>query len=135
MSFLSRLFTGSKPAEDIAATVRESAKSTFSLIDNAFYTDQEKAAAKGDALKMYSNLLESTFKESTGTAEARRWFLQLISTYVLALCTICMLLTTFGMTDAAVIIKDTAKEFWIGEAFAGAVSFYFLTHIAKAARG
>jgi hypothetical protein len=46
-----------------------------------------------------------------------------------------MLLTAFGMTDAAVIIKDTAKEFWIGEAFAGAVSFYFLTHIAKAARG
>lgn len=135
MNFFSRLFAGGKAAEDVAATVRESAGSTFRLIDEAFHTDEEKSAAKADAMKMYAGLIESTTRESTGTAEARRWFLQLITTYTLVLCTACIVLTAFGATEAAKVIKETAKEFWIGEAFAAAVSFYFLTHFAKAARG
>ena len=60
MSFWTKLFTGAPAADKVAATIQDSAKSTFSLIDNAFYTDQEKAAAKGEALKMYSELIKTT---------------------------------------------------------------------------
>jgi hypothetical protein len=135
MTFLARFFAGGKTAETVAATVQDSAKATFSLIDNAFYTDQEKAEHKAKAMDIYADLIKTTTQESTGTAAARRWFLMVITSYTLTAATCCIVLTMMGNSAGAAIIKQIISEFWIGEAFASAVSFYYLTHFAKAARG
>lgn len=135
MSFWTKLFTGAPAADKVAATIQDSAKSTFSLIDSAFYTDQEKAAAKGEALKMYSELIKTTTQESTGTAEARRWFLQTITNFMMSLALIGIVAEVFGYSSVSAIIKDYVVSWQFGWAFVSAVSFYYLTQFAAAATG
>lgn len=141
-AFVTGLFGSSKPAETVAQTIQETAKSGMSIIDNAFFTDQEKSAASAKMVDVYAQLMLSTTQESTGTAEARRWFLQRITHYVFFAATVVMILQIAAIftgntlySDAAKVVVQTIKEFWIGEAFAGAVSFYYLTHVAKAIKG
>lgn len=131
MSFWSRLLAGGKTPETVAKTLQESAKSTFSIIDNAFYTDQEKAEASAKALDAYIEVYKTTMNESTGTAEARRWFLQVITNYVLLACTICIGAELLGHGGVAEAIVRYVTAFQIGWAFVAAVGFYFLTHVAK----
>jgi len=128
-----KLFTGNAPAiETLATTVQETAKGGLGLIDNAFFTDQEKSKANSDMVNAYIDLYKTTIQESTGTAEARRWFLQTITTYVICACTVSMACVITGNKEAAVVIVDMCRQFWIGEAFTAAVSFYYMTHVAKA---
>lgn len=134
MSFWSKLFGGSKTAETVSETLRDSAKSTFSIIDNAFYTDQEKAEASKQAMDAYIEVYKTTMNESTGTAEARRWFLQVVTNYVLLAATIAIGSTVLGYPEIAKAITEVVTAFQIGWAFVSAVSFYFLTHVAKGLR-
>lgn len=131
MSFFSRLFLGGKTAETVSETLKESAKATFSIIDEAFHTDQEKSEANQKAVDAYIELYRTTMQESTGTAEARRWFLQVITNYVLAAATLSMLAQLFDRPDIAEVITRVIVDFQIGWAFVAAVGFYFLTHVAK----
>ena len=131
MSFFSQLFLGGKAAESVADTLNTSAKGIFSLADNAFYTDQEKSAASQKAMDAYIDVYKATMNESTGTAEARRWFLQMITNYILLMATLCILAKWFDRSDLALTIMEVVKDFYIGEAFVAAVSFYFLTHVVK----
>ena len=135
MSFWTKLLTGAPAVDKVASTIQESAKSTFGLIDNAFYTDQEKATAKAEALKMYSELIKTTTQESTGTAEARRWFLQTITNFMMALALIGIVAEVAGYPNVSAIIKDYVVNWQFGWAFVSAVSFYYLTQFAAAATG
>lgn len=135
MSFWTKLLTGAPAVDKVASTIQESAKSTFGLIDNAFYTDQEKATAKAEALKMYSELIKTTTQESTGTAEARRWFLQTITNFMMALALIGIVSEIAGYPHVAGTIKTYVVEWQFGWAFVSAVSFYYLTQFAAAATG
>ena len=141
-SFIGGLFGGGKSAETVASTIQDTAKSGMSIIDNAFFTDQEKSAASAKLMDTYAQLMLSTTQESSGTAEARRWFLQRITHFVFFVALVVMGLQVAAVftgniqyVEAAKVISQTVKDFWIGEAFAGAVSFYYLTHVAKAIKG
>jgi len=135
MSFFSQLFLGGKTAESVAKTLESSASSVFSLADNAFFTDQEKSAAGQKAMDAYIEIYKTTMTESSGTAEARRWFLQMITNYILLMATLCIIAKSFHRDDLALTIMEMVKTFYIGEAFVAAVSFYFLTHVAARLRG
>ena len=131
MSFFSKLLGGGKTAETVSETLRESAKSTFSIIDEAFHTDQEKSEANAKAVDAYIEVYKTTMNESTGTSEARRWFLQVITNYILLAATISIVSIVAGVPEIAEAITKVVTAFQIGWAFVAAVSFYFLTHIAK----
>jgi len=142
MSFLSKLFSGGKAAENVSETIKETAKSGMSIIDNAFFTDQEKSAASAKIMDTYAQLMLQTTQESTGTAEARRWFLQRITSFIMFVALVVMgLEVSCVFTEnelyhkASTVIVQVIKDFWLGEAFTAAVSFYYLTHFAKAMRG
>ena len=134
MGFFSRLLLGGKTAENVSETLRESAKSTFSIVDEAFHTDQEKAEANAKAMDAYIDLYKTTIQESTGTAEARRWFLQVITNYILLMATLCILAKWFNRPDLSKTIMDVVVAFQLGWAFTAAVGFYFLTHVVKGLR-
>ena len=131
MSFFSKLLGGGKTSETVAETLKDSAKSTFTILDDAFYTDEEKAVNKAKAVDAYIEVYKTTMNESTGTAEARRWFLQCITNYILLSATVSILAIVLGYPEIAKAITDVVTAFQIGWAFVAAVGFYFLTHIAK----
>lgn len=131
MSFFTKLFTGSPAADKVAATLQDSAKSAFTILDEAFETSQEKTEAKQKATAVFLDAWKTTQNESTGTAEARRWFLQQITCYVMAACSLCILASITGKQTIAENIVTYVKAFYIGEAFVAAYSFYFLAHIIK----
>lgn len=135
MSFFSKLFLGGKTAETVADTLKDSAKASFSILDEAFNTDQEKSEAKAKAVDAYIEIYKTTMTESTGTAEARRWFLQTITNYILLCATLCMVAKFFHRDDLAATIIEVVAAFYIGQAFVAAVSFYFMTHVASAIMG
>lgn len=135
MSFFSKLFLGGKTAENVSETLKDSAKSTFSILDEAFNTDQEKSEAKAKAVDAYIEIYKTTMTESTGTAEARRWFLQAITNFIMTMAVCSLLAMVFDRPDIKDAIILTVKEFWLGEAFAASVGFYFMTHVAKAIMG
>jgi len=135
MSFFSRLFLGGKAAENVSETLRESAKSTFSILDEAFHTDQEKSEAKAQAVQAYIDIYKTTMAESSGTAEARRWFLQTITNFMLLMAVVCIIAKWFGRPDLSDTVIQVVVEFQLGWAFVAAVGFYFMTHVAAAITG
>jgi len=135
MSFLSKLFLGGKTAETVADTLKDSAKSTFGILDEAFHTDQEKAEAKAKAVDAYIEIYKTTMTESTGTAEARRWFLQAITNFIMTMAVCALLAMVFGHPEIKDSIIEVVREFQLGWAFVAAVGFYFMTHVAAAIMG
>jgi hypothetical protein len=135
MSFWSKLFIGGKTAENVSETLKDSAKATFGILDEAFHTDQEKSEAKAQAVAAYIEIYKTTMSESTGTAEARRWFLQTITNFIMTMAVGALLAVLFGRPDIKDSIVLVVTEFQLGWAFVAAVGFYFMTHVAAAIVG
>lgn len=135
MSFFSKLFLGGKTAETVATTLKDSASASFTILDEAFNTEQEKAEAKAKAVDAYIEIYKTTMSESTGTAEARRWFLQTITNFIMTMAICSLLAMVFNRPDIKDAIILTVKEFQLGWAFVAAVGFYFMTHVAQAIMG
>lgn len=135
MSFWTKLFTGGKTAENVSETLKESAKATFGILDEAFHTDQEKSEAKAEAVKAYIDIYKTTMQESTGTAEARRWFLQAITNFIMTMAVCALMAQVSGRDDIKNAIVEVVREFQLGWAFVAAVGFYFMTHVAAAIVG
>lgn len=135
MSFWSKLFVGGKTAENVSETLKDSAKATFGILDEAFHTDQEKSEAKAQAVAAYIEIYKTTMSESTGTAEARRWFLQTITNFIMTMAVGALLAVLFGRPDIKDSIVLVVTEFQLGWAFVAAVGFYFMTHVAAAIMG
>jgi len=135
MSFFSKLFLGGKTAETVATTLKDSAAATFTILDESFETSQEKTEAKAKAVEAYIEIYKTTMQESTGTAEARRWFLQTITNFIMAMAVCALLSMIAGRPDIKDSIIEVVKDFQLGWAFVAAVGFYFMTHVAQAIMG
>jgi Pyruvate/2-oxoacid:ferredoxin oxidoreductase gamma subunit len=135
VSFFSKLFLGGKTAETVATTLKDSAAATFSILDESFETSQEKTEAKAKAVEAYIEIYKTTMQESTGTAEARRWFLQTITNFIMAMAVCALLAMIFQRPDIKDAIVEVVKDFQLGWAFVAAVGFYFMTHVAQAIMG
>lgn len=135
MAFWDFLTGGSKAADNVTETVKDSAKSVFSIIDESFYTDQEKGEASQKAVDTYCKIWEFTTKENTGTSVARRDLMAKLTNFVLAAAAVAIFAELIGQGDAADVIVKHVKAFYIGEAFAAGTAFYFLTHVAKGIKG
>ena len=112
-------------------TVKESAKSTFSIIDEAFYTDQEKSESKAKAVNQWLQAQKIVAAQSAPTAISRR----VIAWAVIGI--VCFMVLQgclyIGFDDDLRVQKliELAKAFWIGEAFTSVMVFYFGAHILK----
>ena len=142
---LAKLFgIGGKTTENISEVLKDSAKSTFTLIDEAFHTDQEKSEAQAKATDAYLRLWELTTKENSGTAEARRWLLHKVTDFVLWCAAISIFISILGVafpeyskeSIAAVDVIFKIIDGWkIGWAFVSGISFYYITHAVKGISG
>lgn len=135
MSFFDKLFLGGKAPETVAETLKNSAAASFTILDEAFNTDQEKAEAKAKAVDAYIEIYKTTMQESTGTAEARRWFLQTITNFIMTMSVCALIAMIFGRPDIKDAIVQVVRDFQLGWAFVAAVGFYFMTHVAAAIMG
>ena len=124
-------FLSKKSTENITETVRDSAKSAFSIIDEAFHTDQEKAEASAKAVETYCKIWEFTTKENTGTSVARRNLMDRLTNFILIACAVCICADIANLEGVSDSVVEHIKAFYIGEALAGGTAFYFLTHVAK----
>ena len=110
-------------------TVKESAKSTFSIIDEAFYTDQEKADTRAKAAAIWLSAQKVVATQSAPTAISRR----IIAWSIIGI--VCFMVLQgciyVAFDDAGRIEKliELAKSFWIGEAFTSVMVFYFGAHL------
>ena len=112
-------------------TVKESAKSTFSIIDEAFYTDQEKADNKAKAANMWLQVQKVVATQSAPTAISRRiiaWSIIGIVTFMVLQGCLYVAFEDDARIDSLIKL---AKAFWIGEAFTSVMVFYFGAHIFK----
>lgn len=121
MGLLSALFGAPTVADDAVKTVGN-------LVDQAFFTDQEKSAAAQKRLDWYLDLQKTLTQESTGTSLARRWFLLAITLNTFALAWVYLVADVAGYPDICAAILRMVDVFRLGWAFTAAVSFYFLTH-------
>lgn len=126
------LFTG-KAVETTAETVRETAKSSLSIIDEAFHTDEEKGQLKLDTLNIMLRLQDSINDENHGTSQARRdlmWALTRIITFSFLLC---VFLVVLKQSEMVAEVTELVIAFKIGWAWVSGVTLYFSTHIVSAA--
>lgn len=123
------IFGGS---ETVQKTVQDTAAGVLKLTDNAFYTDQEKAANRAQALPFLLSLYQTTQNENSGTSLARRWFLLVITVNQLVMAWIYFMASLWGNDGACKAILDMADRFKLGWAFVAAVAFYFMTHAFQA---
>jgi len=141
MSWFGKLI-GTDKALDI---VQDTAKSTFGIIDNAFYTDQEKTqdgiAAKNKATELWLDSQALIIKQSSGTSVSRRiiaWSVISIVIFMLLQVSLAAWLVPKGYisaTDSDAIIASLmsfADKFSIGWAFVGVIVFYFGAHVMEA---
>lgn len=121
--------TGSSKAIETGAKVVETGAS---MLDNAFYTDQERAEVGVKQTENYLKHQELTLQQSTPTAITRRYLMWGIFGLVFELVQVALILALFGK-DWQVVVQIGAA-FQIGWAFVAGVVFYFGNHIAAAVK-
>jgi len=134
MSFLKTiggLFTG-KAAGTTAEAVRETAKSSLFIIDEAFHTDQEKGQLKLDVLKVMVDLQKSIANENHGTSQARRDLMKELTRLIAFSFVLCVFLTVIKQPEMVTQITELVIAFKIGWAWVAGVTLYFSAHIIKA---
>lgn len=134
MSFLKTiggLFTG-KAVETTAEAVRETAKSSLSIIDEAFHTDQEKGELKLSVLKVMVDLQKSIADENHGTSQARRDLMKELTRLIAFSFVLCVFLTIIKQPLMVERITELVIAFKIGWAWVAGVTLYFSAHIIKA---
>jgi len=125
MSIIGKLFGSDKALEKVVDTGKE-------LLDEAFYTDQEKAADRGQARDKAQGMVVEWMQASTGSRLARRIIALSITTTWLAL----FLFATFAsvvavwatgnadqLNTAAALIDDRAER--MSSAVMLILGFYF----------
>ena len=125
MSWFSKLL-GTDKALDV---VKDSAKSTFSIIDEAFHTDQEKAEGKLKAANIWLESQRTIAKQSAPTAISRRVIAWAIIGLVVFFCVQGSLYIALEQTEKLTDLLKFIKAMWIGEAFTAVMVFYFGAHL------
>lgn len=125
MSWLTKLL-GTDKALDI---VKESASSTFSILDEAFDTDQEKRESKLKTAQVWLEAQRVIAKQSAPTAISRRIIAWTIIGIVAFFCIQGSIYIGFDDSSRLTSLILFAKAMWIGEAFTSVMVFYFGAHI------
>lgn len=131
MGFFGKLL-GTDKAVDIAD---KTISTGLTLIDNAFYTDEEKAANKQVMINAWMKAHELISKETSPKSISRRvvaW--SIIGLFSLAFINGCIYISfeDYDRLDKLIEWVDRTKLGW---AFCGVIGFYFLTHITQAGKG
>ena len=118
-------FWGKNPIEKAIDVIGDVAGKGMSMWDESDFTAQEKS-------KLFIDLLAAT--KSQATSISRRHLLW----FIIAMTAITLLLALFynqmGMAEQYAGLLEIIEVWKIGWAFAGAVSFYFLTQFTGAGK-
>ncbi len=131
MGWFSNLL-GTEKAVEAAANVAESG---MSIIDNAFYTDQEKAENAQLLQKNWLEVQKIIGEQSTPTAISRRYIAWAVISLVWLATLLCMGLVLIGREALVAPIVDILKALQVGWAFTAVIVFYFGTHLIGKAKG
>jgi len=127
MGFWGKLFGSTTVVEKAADTVSTAVTTGFGMLDNAFYTDQEKAADAKDATRIWLEIQKVIASENSLRSITRRiiaW--AFVAQFLLALnvCLICVLFWT-SKVDAVISVISAFQLGWIVLTI---VTFYFGTY-------
>jgi hypothetical protein len=114
-------------------TASDLAKSGMDMLDNAFYTDQERAETKGRIMDTWLSTQKLIAEQSTPTAISRRiiaW--GVLSLVWLAVAVGMAVILMDGNIDKINGIIGLLDSMQIGWAFVSIIVFYFGPHIMSA---
>ena len=124
MSLFGKLL-GSDKAISIAG---DTLNSGMSMLDNAFHTDEEKAAHKAKMFDNWVKFQNVLSNESSPTSLSRRvilWFIMGMVTFTLLVCTVLII---FGFETRYDQMIDLFEKLKIGWSFTAVVTTYFITN-------
>jgi hypothetical protein len=127
MGFWGTLFGSTAVVEKAADTVSTAVKTGFGMLDNAFYTDQEKAADSREGMKIWLEIQKVIAGENSLRSITRRviaW--AFVAQFLLALnvCLVCVLFWSDKVDDVISVIS----AFQLGWIVLTIVAFYFGTY-------
>lgn len=125
--FLAKLFGSTTVAEKAADTVSGAVKTGFGMLDNAFYTDQEKATNALEGTKTWLEIQKVIAGENSLRSITRRviaWAFVGEFLLVLNVCLICVLFKPDKVKDVVSIVS----AFQLGWIVLTIVAFYFGTY-------
>lgn len=126
MGFFAKLL-GTEKAVDAAADV---VKTGVGMLDNAFFTDQEKQEGAKQAYQLWLKQQELIGQQSTPTAISRRIVAWGVLSLVWLAFLVCMgLVLLEASPDKMDQILDLVERMKVGWAFTGVIVFYFGTHL------
>lgn len=131
MSLFGKLL-GSDKALDIA---KEGVKGSIELVDDAFFTDEERIVAKHNAMRNWIELQRIIGQESSPTSLSRRviaWAVIGPCVFTFLIGVLCILV---GREDVLIPLSQWVIAMNMGWAFVTVIAFYFGAHIVKAAMG
>jgi len=109
----------------IVSSVADTVKSGVSMLDNAFYTDQEKATNAGKIMDTWLEIQKVTVGENSIKSVIRRWLACGIIFNFLLLVNIGVYLILIGKTDKVTALKDFIIDTNMGWMTLTVVIFYF----------
>ncbi len=127
MGFLGKLFGSATVVEKAADTVSTAVKTGFGMLDNAFYTDQEKAADSREGMKIWLEIQKVLAGENSLRSITRRiiaW--AFVAEFLLAFNVglVCALFFEAKVEKVVAI----AATFQLGYIVLTIVAFYFGTY-------
>jgi len=125
MGILSKLLGTEKLAQ---TTVKEG----FGLLDNAFHTEQEKAADSKEMMAMWLRVQELVHTQSSPTSISRRYISWGIILQMMIVVNVCLVYVCKGDTVTVDNIINVASSLWLGQAFVSVIVFYFGPHVVSA---
>jgi len=111
--------------------VGDVADSGMSLLDNAFYTDQEKAVHAGELFQGWLRMQEVVANQSSPTALSRRYIAWSVVGLVWLAAVLCFGLVLIGNGHETKVneIVEVVKALQFGWGFVAVIVFYFGTHV------
>jgi len=123
--------TGGKAVD----TVSDIAKDGMDMLDNAFYTDQEKSEKAGQMFDAWLRMQEVIGNQKSPTAVSRRIVAWGVASLVWIAVVFCLVLIGIADDDPGVKVIMTTEMLdavYIGPAFVSMIAFYFGPHLVHA---
>jgi len=111
--------------------VGDVADSGMELLDNAFYTDQERAVHAAKLFSGWLRMQEVVATQSSPTALSRRYIAWSVVGLVWIAAVLCFTLVLIGNGHEAKVdeIVEVVKSLQFGWGFVAVIVFYFGTHV------
>lgn len=125
-------------SDNLTASAANVIDTGASMVDNAFFTDQEKSVASEKLFDMWLRYQDTVNQQSSPTARSRRYVAWGVVSLVWIACILCFGLIIFELDadgEKQLAIIEVLRALWIGPAFTAAIGFYFTPHVFKALAG